>query len=165
MATKQQSEEPEAVEEPVDELAVEPVESAGETTATVEQPESRDAATTAFKSAVATFIGQQGRLVSLHTGDPGATGTNEVSSGGYTKQLTTWGAPTTASDGRAVITGSMVTFSVPGAVPITYYGVWSGTSAGTPGNFLYAKQLEPTATLTVAGQVNLTPTHAYGLLS
>jgi hypothetical protein len=121
-----------------------------------------------FKNAVATYIGQQGRLISLHSTDPGETGAGEISGSGYAKQLTTWGAASVVSggpnDGRSQITGSTVTFSVPGATAINFYGVWSGASAGTPGNFLYGKALQPGATLTAAGQITVTPSHAYGLL-
>jgi hypothetical protein len=126
-------------------------------------------ATSVFKLAIANYIGTQGRLISLHSGDPGLTGATEIpATNGYTKQLTTWGAAVVvsggANDGRAQITGSTLTFSVPGGVGINYYGVWSGASAAAPGNFLYGKPLQPGATLTSAGQITLTPTHAYGLL-
>jgi hypothetical protein len=64
---------------------------------------------------------------------------------------------------RGQITGSVCTFDVPGGVAINFYGVRAGTVAA-PGAFLYGKPLQPGATLTAAGKITLTPTHAYGLL-
>ncbi len=131
------------------------------------EAEARGASAT-FQNAVATYIGQQGRLISLHSTDPGTTGAGEISGGGYAKVLTTWGTAAVVSggpnDGRSQITGSTVTFNVPGSVAINFYGVWSGTVPGTPGNFLYGKNLQPGATLTSAGTITVTPSHAYGLL-
>lgn len=124
----------------------------------------RDGSTPQFKQAVATFIGQQGRLISLHSANPGTTGGSEISGGGYAKQLTTWGAATMNDDNRAQITGSLVTFTVPANVAVSYYGVWSGTSAASPGNFVYGKPLQPGAILTTPGSITMTPTHSFGLV-
>jgi hypothetical protein len=125
--------------------------------------ESRIGATNAFKQAVANFIGTQGAVISLHSADPGTSGASEISGGGYSRKTTVWGAATVvsggANDGRALITGSTQTFNVPGGVAINFYGVWS---AG--GVFQYGKPLQPGATLTSAGTITITPTHAYGLL-
>jgi hypothetical protein len=124
----------------------------------------RNGASDAFKLAVCNFIGQQGGLISLHSADPGPTGANaEISGSGYARKTTTWGAASAVSggpnDGRAQIVGSTLTFDVPGGVSISYYGVRK-----TDGTFLYGKPLQPGATLTAAGKITLTPTHAYGLL-
>lgn len=66
--------------------------------------------------------------LSLHTADPGATGTSEVTGGSpaYARKQTTWGA----ADASGVSTGSQVTFDVP-AVTITHVGFWSASTAGT----------------------------------
>jgi hypothetical protein len=61
----------------------------------------------------ANFVADQwasrGDIYSLHTGNPGASGTaNEATGGGYARQTTTWSP---ATGGVAV--GSQMTFSVP----------------------------------------------------
>lgn len=132
---------------------------------TASEIDPRLGATNTFKIAVANFIGQQGSIISLHSADPAATGANElpVVANGYARQTTTWEPAKIvsggANNGRAEITGSTVTFQVPGSVPINYYGVWKDATT-----FLYGKPLQPGATLTAAGSITLTPTHAYGLL-
>lgn len=117
----------------------------------------------AFKIAVCTAIGQQGGVVSLHSSDPGTTGAGEISGSGYARQTTTWGAATVQGSGpdagRAKITGSTLTFNVPGNTAIAFYGVRKAD-----GTYLYGKALQPGATLTAAGTITITPTHAYGLL-
>lgn len=62
--------------------------------------------------------------VSAHTGNPGATGANEVTGGSYARQTPTWSA---AAFGVASLSGAL-TFSVP-ACTISYAGLW--TNAGT----------------------------------
>lgn len=58
--------------------------------------------------------------VSLHTGDPGDTGTNELSGGAYTRVQASW-AP--ASDGLAEISENLV-YQVPAGNMITHVGMW-----------------------------------------
>ncbi|AHY26851.1 hypothetical protein PBI_ZOEJ_27 [Mycobacterium phage ZoeJ] len=120
------------------------------------------AASDAFKRAIADAIGAQGAVISLHSADPGTSGGNEISGGGYARKTTAWGAAVVVSggpdDGKAKITGSTQQFNVPGGVPITHYGV---RSAG--GAFLYGKPLAPGATLNGNGVVDVTPTHTYDL--
>lgn len=107
-----------------------------------------------FKTAVATFIGQQGTFISLHNGDPGTTGANAI---GVARQQTTWGAP--AADGvRQKITGSKVSFTGVPAGNITHFGVWK-TVGGA--DFQYGSPLTPTATLNATGNVDVTPAHTY----
>lgn len=127
-------------------------------------PQPRLGATSAFKLAVVQFIGQQGRIISLHRGDPGPTGAlNEITNSG-TRQTTTWDAggivaDGSANDGRAQITGSVVTFTVAGGIPIAYYGVWRDAAT-----FLYAKPLLPPVEMLALGTVRLKPVHMYGLV-
>lgn len=64
--------------------------------------------------------------VSLHTGDPGTTGANEVSGGGYTRAAITWAPGPT--DGQ--VTGT-ATVTVAAGVAITYAGLWTAASGGT----------------------------------
>ena len=124
-------------------------------------------ASPAFKTAVATAIGQQGAVISLHTADPGETGANEVTGSGYVRVLTVWGASaivnTVPDVGKARITGTKITFNVPGNQAITHFGVRAGT-VGSPGAFLYGNPLTPGATLSAAGQLDVTPSHLYDLV-
>ena len=124
--------------------------------------ESRIGATNSFKTAVANYIATLGNSISLHSADPGLVGSAEISGGGYARKTTNWTTATIvsggANNGRAQITGSVLQFDVPGGVAINFYGVWNGTT------FLYGKPLAPGATLTAAGRITITPTHAYGLL-
>lgn len=64
--------------------------------------------------------------VSLHTGDPGETGANEVSGGGYARAAITWTPGPT--DGQ--VTGT-ATVTVTAGVAITYAGLWTAASGGT----------------------------------
>jgi hypothetical protein len=68
---------------------------------------------------------------SLHTANPGATGTNEVTGGSpaYARKLLTFNAPAT---GSMALTSS-VTFDVPAGTTVAYVGLWD---ASTAGNFL-----------------------------
>jgi hypothetical protein len=137
--------------------------------------ESRTGGSDQFKLAVANLIGGNaantgaattllaGQWISLHNADPGATGANEISTG-TGRQKVTWGAA--ASDNSSTpplgkITGNELTFSITGTnTTVSHYGVWSAVTAGT---FLYGKPLSTSVTLTAAGTVKITPTHAYGL--
>lgn len=64
-------------------------------------------------------------VVSLHTGDPGATGANEVTGGSYARQAESFGA----ASGRALTNGSDIVFTDMPAVTVTYIGFW--TAGGT----------------------------------
>lgn len=66
---------------------------------------------------------------SLHTGDPGTTGTNEVVGGSpaYARKAITWNA---SSSGSKTFTAS-VTFDVPALTTVTHCGMWSASSGGT----------------------------------
>lgn len=81
--------------------------------------------TNAAKEAAALAITALGASISLHTGDPGTTGTAEAAGGApaYARKTTTWAAG--GADG--VVTGSAVAFDVP-AGTYTHIGVW--TSGG-----------------------------------
>jgi hypothetical protein len=79
---------------------------------------------------------------SLHTADPGSTGTSEVAGGSYARVPITWSA---SSGGTKNITGA-VTLQVPTGTTITHFGMWSALSAGTfrGGGSLSASQSYPT---------------------
>lgn len=78
--------------------------------------------------------------VSLHTADPGLTGTSEVTAGGnaYARQPVTFGAPADGGGGRRIAnTGALTWTNMPG-VTVTYAGLWDSLSGG---NFLYGDEL------------------------
>jgi len=68
--------------------------------------------------------------ISLHTGDPGTTGANEVTGGSYARESAAFSQassnPTTASNSGAVqftqATGAWGT--------VTHFGIWSAASSG-----------------------------------
>lgn len=64
---------------------------------------------------------------SLHTAEPNASGSSEVTGGSYTRETISWA---TASNGTAV-TDAQIVFDVPGSTTITHIGYWSASSAGT----------------------------------
>lgn len=63
--------------------------------------------------------------VSLHTADPGSTGTNEITGGSYARQTATFG--TTASGGSIANTVALNFTSMPAAT-VSHIGIWSGAT-------------------------------------
>lgn len=90
-----------------------------------------------------------GTWISLHTGDPGATGVSEAAGGApaYARKVTTW----TSSTG-GVVNGSQVAIDVP-AGTYTWAGLWSASTAGT----FIDKVAITSTTLGGQGQVLVTP--------
>lgn len=85
----------------------------------------------------ATFSKPTNVYVSLHTGDPGQSGANEVSGGGYTRvsvsaEDASWDAPSGTTT-RTIINAIAITFPNPSANwgTITHVGLWSAASGGT----------------------------------
>lgn len=110
------------------------------------------AVTNATKEAAAIAIDGLGTWVSLHTADPGTTGTSEATGGSpaYARKQTTW----TAGSSDGVVGGSQVT--IDGAAgTYTHFGIWSASTAGT---FVGGAALSSSVTLGAQGQVLLTPT-------
>lgn len=68
-------------------------------------------------------------FVSLHTADPGTTGTNEVTGGSpaYARKSITWNAAATAN----LDSSNQPVFDVPSGTTITHVGYWSAVTAGT----------------------------------
>ena len=66
---------------------------------------------------------------SLHTADPGSTGTNEVTGGSpaYARKSITWNA---AASGNLDNNANPV-FDVPASTTITHVGLWSASTSGT----------------------------------
>lgn len=81
--------------------------------------------TNATKEAAALAVTALGNSISLHTADPGTTGTAEATGGSpaYARKTTTWTGG--ASDGS--VSGSLVAFDVP-AGTYTHIGVWNGST-------------------------------------
>lgn len=88
-------------------------------------------------TAVATFA-------SLHTAEPNASGSSEVTGGSYTREAITWAA---ASGGTAV-SDAQIVFDVPTGTTITHLGYWSAASGGT---FYGSRQLDTSQTFSSAG--------------
>ena len=64
---------------------------------------------------------------SLHTAEPDANGSDEVTGGIYSREAISW---TTASLGSAESNAEIV-FDVPGSTTITHLGYWSAATGGT----------------------------------
>lgn len=82
--------------------------------------------------ALPTFTGLEW---SLHTADPGKTGTSEVVGGSYARQALSVGAPfqdASNSDIMTVANDATVVFTDMPGVTVTWVGVWDGS-----GNFLW----------------------------
>src|ERR1039458_9260584 len=77
------------------------------------------------KDVALTAIGAAATWISLHTADPGTTGTSEVSGGTYARVQTTWGTAAASS-----MAGSQVTINVPAGNTVEYWGVWTANSGG-----------------------------------
>lgn len=108
--------------------------------------------TNASKEAAALAVTALGTYISLHTADPGTTGTSEATGGSpaYARKQTTWTGG--ASDGS--VPGSQVTFDA-AAGTYTHVGVWSAATSGT---FVAGFALSSPVTLGAQGQVLVTPT-------
>jgi hypothetical protein len=91
--------------------------------------------------------------VSLHDGDPGLTGANEITGGSpsYARQQAVWDP---AAAGVLSLAGPE-TFDVPASADVTHYGVWSAVSAGT---FYGGATLSPPESFTGQGTYTLDDT-------
>lgn len=92
-------------------------------------------------------------FVSLHTADPGLTGTAEATGGSYVRKAVTWGA---SSDGDTA--GSQVTWTCGtdlAAGTYTHAGYWSASSAGT---YYGGNALSASKTVASGDQLKYTPT-------
>lgn len=98
------------------------------------------------KNALLEGLVSQAAYASLHTGDPGSTGANEVTGGipAYARKGIAWGSP---SDG-AVATTQSITFDVPGSITIRFLGYWSASTGGT---FLGSRPLDTNQTFASQG--------------
>lgn len=106
---------------------------------------------TSGKNAAANGVASNVTYVSLHTADPGVSGSSEVTGGSpaYARLGVTWG---TASSGVAAMTGT-ITFNVPASTTITHVGLWNQAVGGT---FYGSAQLSASETYGGQGTYNLT---------
>ena len=67
--------------------------------------------------------------ISLHTGDPGGDGADEVTGGSpaYARQAVTYAA---ASAGSAAIE-AVEEFDIPASTTVSHFGLWTASTAGT----------------------------------
>ena len=82
----------------------------------------------AFRNAAVNAVALNGahNYFSLHTGDPGTTGANEVIGGSYARVLATYPS---ATNGTSTTAGA--THNVPAGTTVTHFGRWSALSGGT----------------------------------
>lgn len=64
--------------------------------------------------------------VSLHTGDPGLVGSNEVAGGSYVRQAVTL----TAGSSKATASSAALNFTGMPAAVVTHVGIWDASTAG-----------------------------------
>ena len=89
-------------------------------------------------------------FASLHTATPGLTGASEVTGGSYARQALSFGAP---SSGVEASTNAQ-NFTLMPAVTVTYFGVWTASSAGTyMGGGLLSSSLTVPANATVVAAI------------
>src|SRR5690242_3793944 len=82
-------------------------------------------AVTTTKNDLAAKYGQDAAYGSLHTADPGTSGTSEVTGGTYARKALSWSA---AANGQ--ITATAI-FDVPSGATVTHAGLFTAASAGT----------------------------------
>lgn len=87
-----------------------------------------DLTTAALNVMVGALQGVAG-WASLHSADPGATGTSELAGGSpaYARKAVSWAAPS----GGSGDTSANMTFDVPAGSTVAYWGLWSAASGGT----------------------------------
>lgn len=85
---------------------------------------------------------------SLHSGDPGGSGTNELVGVEYSRQPVTWGTP---SGGEATASAP-VDFGVPAATSVTHVGFRDGSD-----NWLGSVELAEPEIFAGPGEVELDP--------
>jgi hypothetical protein len=105
--------------------------------------------TVAAENAALDGIGAAATWISAHTADPGSTGTNEVTGGGYARVQTTWSPAAGSSK-----TGSTAVLNIPAGTTVTHWGLWSSNSGGT---FYYGGD-STDESYSSTGQYGVTPT-------
>lgn len=100
----------------------------------------------AAKNSMLDQLGTLAAYASLHTADPGTSGTSEVTGGSpaYARKAISWSA---AATGSKTNSGSL-TFDIPSSTTVAYIGYWSASSAGT---FYGSRALSASETFTGQG--------------
>jgi hypothetical protein len=77
-------------------------------------------------------LGVAADFVSLHSADPGATGTSEITGGtpAYARKAHTWAAAGSPTGGNMDNSNAPV-FDVPGSTTVAFVGMWTDATAGT----------------------------------
>lgn len=83
----------------------------------------------AAKNLMLDSFGASAVYVSLHTADPGSTGTSEVSGGSpaYARKSVTWNSAASAD----LDNNANPVFDVPAGTTVTHFGMWSAVTGGT----------------------------------
>lgn len=79
--------------------------------------------------------------VSLHTADPGETGTSELTGGGYARKAVTFNAPS----GKAVASSALIEWTNMPAGTVTHFGLWDSLTTGV---FWWSNALNSSQTCT-----------------
>jgi hypothetical protein len=107
------------------------------------------ALTNIAKNAMLDELASVATVVSLHTGDPGTTGANELAGGNpaYARQSISWNA----AAGGTLTANSQPTFDVPGDNTVSHFGLWS-----VGGQFQGGGPLSASEVFAAQGQYTLT---------
>lgn len=84
---------------------------------------------TAAKNLMLDALGGQAAYASLHTADPGTTGTNEVTGGSpaYARKAINWFAAASAD----LDNNANPVFDVPASTTVAAFGLWTAVTGGT----------------------------------
>jgi hypothetical protein len=98
--------------------------------------------------------------ISLHSGDPGTSGANELTGGSpaYARKAVTW----TAAAAGVRDNNAALTFDVPAATTVFFIGLWSALTAGTFYGWFPVGGVAPMAG-TVTATTNKIESKAHGL--
>jgi hypothetical protein len=103
-------------------------------------------------TSAATFTGVTTMFVQLHTGDPGASGTANVSSV-PTRPALNYGAASAGSQSAIATLPSWATWAGTNGEVVTHISTWGASSAGT---FYYSAALTASKTVNTGDTLNLT---------
>jgi hypothetical protein len=103
-------------------------------------------------TSAATFTGVTTMFVQLHTGDPGASGTANVSSV-TTRPALNYGAASAGSQSAIATLPSWATWAGTNGEVVTHISTWGASSAGT---FYYSAALTASKTVNTGDTLNLT---------
>ncbi len=88
-------------------------------------------------------------FASLHDADPGLTGADEITGGGYARLAVTWDPAT----GRVAALNGTLEFSGPASASVSHIGLWSAVSGGT---FRGGDALTGDTAFNASGEYNVT---------